>query len=87
MQDAAEEKTPWWAEWAGWYGMLAIMTAYAGVSMGWMSGEGLIFQLINLTGAMGLMTISWVKRVKQNVILNLFWAGIALFALSRLIFA
>lgn len=79
-------KTPWWAECAGWYGMLAIITAYAGVSLGWMSGEGLVFQLINLTGAMGLMTISWIKRVRQNVILNIFWAAIALYALSRLAF-
>jgi hypothetical protein len=79
-----QTKTPWWAEAAGWYGMLAIMIAYAGVSMGWMGGKGLVFQLINLTGAMGLMTISWIKRVRQNVILNLFWAAIAIIAIIRL---
>ena len=64
--------------------MLAIMLAYAGVSMGLMGGRGLVFQLINLTGAAGLMTISWIKRVRQNVILNVFWAAIAIVALVRL---
>ena len=82
---AQQQQTPWWAEWAGWYGMIAIMVAYLGVSTGWMQGKGLLFQLINLTGAMGLMTISWVKRVKQNVVLNLFWAAIAIFALLQLL--
>jgi len=80
-----QQKTPLYAEIAGWYGMVAIMVAYLGVSTGWMQGKGLVFQLINLTGAIGLMTISWNKRVKQNVVLNLFWAAIAVFALLQLI--
>jgi len=84
-EERAGHKTPQWAEWAGWYGMLAIMVAYLGVSLGWFNGQGLVFQLINLTGAIGLMIISWVKGVRQNVVLNLFWAGIAVFALSRIL--
>lgn len=79
-----QTRTPRWAEWAGWYGMAAIMLAYAGVSLGLLAGRGLLFQLLNLTGALGLMSISWVKGVRQNVALNLFWSMIALVALARL---
>jgi hypothetical protein len=43
--------------------------------------DGVIYQLLNLTGALGIILISALKGVKQSVTLNVFWALIALVAL------
>jgi hypothetical protein len=72
------------AEIAGWYGTTAIVVAYVLVSFKVVSAQGVFFQLLNLTGAIGIMTISLVKKLRQTVVLNLFWAAIAVVALVAL---
>lgn len=72
------------AEVAGWYGMSAILVAYALTSFGIIDSQGLWFQLLNLTGGLGLIIIAWAKGVMQSVILNVFWAVIAIVAIARL---
>lgn len=83
---AAETKRSYrlFAEIAGWYGAVAILAAYALVSFNVISGHSLVFQLLNLTGALGVIVISLYKKVKQSVILNIFWAGVAIVALVRI---
>jgi hypothetical protein len=71
---------------AGWYGMTAILIAYAMVSFGLLDAGGAVFQILNLTGALGIITISAYKNVKQSVVLNIFWAGVAVVALFKLFF-
>lgn len=71
------------AEFCGWYGMLALIIAYFLVSFGWLDGQGLVFQLINLTGGIGLLIVAASKGVTQSVILNFFWAVIGLVAIVR----
>ena len=73
------------AEIAGWYGAIAIVSAYALVSFGAIRPDGMLFQLLNLTGALGIITISAVKNVTQSVVLNLFWAAIASMALINIV--
>lgn len=73
------------AEIAGWYGAIAIVSAYALVSFSVVKPDGLLFQLLNLTGALGIITISAAKNVTQSVVLNLFWAAIALIALINIV--
>lgn len=72
------------AEFCGWYGMLALILAYFLVSFGWLDGQGLMFQLINLTGGIGLLIVAASKGVTQSVILNFFWAIIGVIAIVRL---
>ncbi len=72
------------AEFCGWYGMLALIVAYFLVSFGWIDGQGLIFQLINLTGGVGLLIVAASKGVLQSVILNFFWAIIGVIAIARI---
>ncbi|MFZ1301167.1 MAG: hypothetical protein WAQ27_01130 [Candidatus Microsaccharimonas sp.] len=72
------------AEFCGWYGMLALIVAYFLVSFGIINGEGLAFQLLNLTGGIGLLIVAASKGVVQSVILNIFWAVIGLVAIIRL---
>ena len=70
------------AEIVGWYGTAAIVIAYILVSFKVVPANGVIYQLLNLTGALGIVTISVVKKVKQSAILNIFWALIAAVALT-----
>ena len=72
------------AEAAGWYGAVAILVAYALISFKVIPGDGLLFQLLNLTGALGILTVSLYKKVPQSVILNIFWGIIAIIAIIRI---
>lgn len=72
------------SEFCGWYGMFALIFAYFLVSFGWLDGQGLIFQLINLTGGIGLLIVAASKGVIQSVLLNFFWATIGVIAITRL---
>lgn len=72
------------AEIAGWYGMLAIIGAYALVSFKIIPSDSIWFQALNLTGAIGLIWIAWVKNVRQSVVLNVFWAIIAVIAIATI---
>lgn len=72
-------------ELVGWYGTTAILGAYALVSFGIINAESITFQLLNLSGALGIIVISFVRNVKQTIVLNLFWAAIAILALARIV--
>ena len=69
----------------GWYGTIAILLAYALVSFNIIS-SGLIFQILNVTGALGIIWISYKKEVFQSVTLNVFWAIIGAVALLKILF-
>ena len=73
------------AEIVGWYGTVAIVGAYALVSFRVVSASGAPYQLLNLTGAIGIIIISALKGVRQSVVLNSFWALIAIIALAQLL--
>jgi len=75
-----------WAEIAGWYGTVAIVLAYVLVSFNIVPAGGGTYQILNLTGALGIVAIAAVKRVRQPLFLNLFWAVIAAVALLRIYF-
>jgi uncharacterized YccA/Bax inhibitor family protein len=70
----------------GWYGTVAIVLAYALVSFYVITSNSILYQLLNLTGALGIILISVSKRTYQPAALNIMWAIIALIALSRIIF-
>lgn len=69
------------AEAAGWYGAAAILLAYCLASFGVISAQSIGFQVLNLTGALGIITISVHKRVAQSVALNIVWLLVAIVAL------
>jgi len=74
------------AEVAGWYGTIAIVGAYILVSFDVISSNSVWYQLLNFSGALGIIYISAIKKVKQSVILNIFWVIIATAALLKIIF-
>lgn len=69
----------------GWYGVVAIVGAYALVSDNIMSPTSVTYQLLNLTGAIGIIVESVAKRDKQPAVLNIFWALIALAGIIKTI--
>lgn len=77
------EPVPLAFEVAGWYGTLAILGAYAGVSWG-LFETGVTYQLLNLTGAVGIGLVCWRRRVWQPLVLQATWAIVAIAALAIL---
>jgi hypothetical protein len=69
----------------GWYGVIAILVAYALVTFKLVDGDNLLYQLLNLTGAIGIGTVAATKRDAQPVVVNAVWALVALIAIVRII--
>ena len=82
-EDSNKRNLP--AELAGWYGTAAIVLAYVLVSFNLVPAGGGAYQLLNLTGALGIITISVAKKVRQTIVLNLVWAAIAVIALAKVL--
>ncbi len=70
----------------GWYGVVAILGAYALVSFSIVDVHGWLYQVLNLTGALGLVLVSYHKKDYQPAVLNAIWAIVALVAAIRLFF-
>ena len=69
----------------GWYGTIAIVLAYALVSFGLLSSENIWYQILNCTGAIGIVVISFSKKTYQPGVLNLIWTIIALIAIVKIL--
>ena len=70
----------------GWYGTIAIVTAYALVSFSVLQPTGIIYQLLNGTGALGVVLVSFHKRAYQPGVLNIIWTLIAVVAIIKILF-
>ncbi len=69
----------------GWYGLIAVVIAYGTVSLGFVSPNSYTYQFLNLSGALGLGLVAFVRKAYQNGVLNVVWGAIAVVALIRLI--
>jgi hypothetical protein len=69
----------------GWYGVLAILLAYLLVSFNVIESKSLGYQLLNLTGALGIVVEALSKKDAQPAVLNIAWATIAALAIIRLV--
>lgn len=74
------------SELAGWYGTGAILAAYALLSFKVIESDGLVYQLLNLSGAVGIIIIGIYKNVAQSIVLNLVWSAIAIVAIINILF-
>jgi hypothetical protein len=70
----------------GWYGMAAIILAYALASFSAIKATGLAFQILNGTGALGIVFVSFQKKAYQPGVLNILWTLIAIIAIAKNIF-
>ncbi len=74
-----------YTEIAGWYGAIALIVAYFLVSFGLVQAEGIVYQLLNLSGGLGLIIVAAAKNVPQSVVLNIFWAMIGIISIVRIV--
>ena len=70
----------------GWYGTVAIVGAYALNSFNIIGAQSLPYQLLNFTGAIGIVALSLSKKAYQPATLNTIWTIIALIAILKIIF-
>jgi hypothetical protein len=68
----------------GWYGMAAVLGAYALVNLSILPSDSLVCILLNLTGSVCLLIVSAIKRAHPLVALNIVWAVIAIIGLLRI---
>jgi hypothetical protein len=69
----------------GWYGVIAIVGAYVLVSLGAVAAKSLTYQILNLTGAIGIVIEAATKKDRQPVVLNVVWALVAFVAIVQLL--
>ncbi len=68
----------------GWYGVLAILVAYLLISFNALTPTSAAYQMLNLTGALGIIVETIGKKDYQPMALNVIWALVALVALIQL---
>ena len=65
----------------GWYGVLAILFGYILISFSILKASSLAYQLLNFTGALGVVLETYSRKDYQPFWLNVVWTGIALIAI------
>ena len=68
----------------GWYGVVAILVAYSGISFGLLDSGDVSYQLLNLTGALSIIVDALAQKNIQPAVLNIVWGTVALIALINL---
>ncbi len=69
----------------GWIGAIALLVAYALISAKRVEGDSTGYQLLNLVGSILLMLNTLYYEAYPSSFLNLFWMGVALYALRKVI--
>jgi hypothetical protein len=69
----------------GWYGVVAVLTAYALLSYNLIISDSFYYQFLNFTGASMIALISFYKKNLQPAVLNVIWMLVAIVALAQLI--
>jgi hypothetical protein len=67
----------------GWYGMAAILFAYSLASFSVIDARGLAFQILNGTGALGIVLVSFRRKAYQPGVLNIIWILVAMAAIIK----
>jgi len=70
---------------AGWAGALLILFAYLLLSMGRLTGQSLVYQMMNIVGAAGFVINGWWHRALPSAALNVLWLFIGAIASWRII--
>ncbi|MFZ1019789.1 MAG: hypothetical protein WAN61_02270, partial [Minisyncoccia bacterium] len=64
---------------------VAIVLAYVLVSFSFLSANSIWYQLLNGTGAVGIVVVSLYKKAYQPGILNIVWTLIAVLAIFNIL--
>lgn len=69
----------------GWYGTVAIVGAYFLNSFSLLDASSLWYQILNATGALGIVAVSYYKKAYQPMVLNIIWIIIGVVALVQIL--
>lgn len=69
----------------GWYGAIGLLVAYFLSSFGILTSENVWYQILNITAALGIVTVSLYKKNYQPGVLNIFWVIIGIAALCKIL--
>lgn len=70
----------------GWYGAGANLLGYFLISFDYIEPRSVLFQVLNFSGSIGIILISWAKRAYQPLLLNAVFASITLIVLLKIAF-
>lgn len=70
----------------GWYGTVAILLGYTLSSFSLVQPTNIWYQILNITGGLGLAAISLHRKAYQPATVNIIWAVIGLIAILKLFF-
>jgi hypothetical protein len=73
------------AEALGWYGVAALLAAYALLNFGVLQPESPAYLLLNITGGMGIVVDALSQKNWQPAVLNIIWSVIGVIAVVRII--
>jgi hypothetical protein len=68
----------------GWIGAVEVIIAYALNSSGALASDSVVFQVLNLTGAIFLIVNTWFNKAYPSMVINIIWTVIAIAALIRI---
>ena len=69
----------------GWIGATLILSAYLLLSAGRLTGQSLVYQLMNVVGAAGFVINGWWHRAVPSAALNVLWLLIGGIAAWRIV--
>ncbi len=69
----------------GWYGAVGLLAAYTLSSFNILSSESILYQIINVTAALGIVVVSFHKNNYQPGVLNIVWAVVGIVALVKIL--
>jgi hypothetical protein len=69
---------------AGWMAAVLILTAYALLSAGKLTGKSASYQILNIVGAIGFVVNTGYNGAIPSAVLNVIWAGIGIWALVKI---
>jgi len=72
-------------EFFGWTGVIAILIAYGLNSFGVIDVTSMLYLVLNIYGAAGIIVDAFEDRNYQPVVLNLVWLAVAIISLLRVV--
>ena len=69
----------------GWYGTVVIVLAYVLVSFSVLQSNSIWYQILNGTGALGVVAVSFYKKTYQPGVLNIIWATVAIISIVNIL--
>jgi hypothetical protein len=68
----------------GWLGAGLILGAYALLTAGKVDAKSIVYQGMNVVGALGFIANGWWHGAMPSAVLNIIWAGIGMVALWKI---